>query len=117
MSLPWVRLDTTIASNHKVLALIEQRKHRAVLTYILGLTYTGGHELDGFIPSAAIPFIHGTTGDAKALVECGLWEKAPGGWTVNGWDEFQVSSDETRRRRERAQAAALKRWHSREQMP
>ena len=115
MSLPWIRLDTTIASNHKVLDLVAAKKHRAVLTYILGLTYTGGHELDGFIPATALPFIHGTTADAKSLVDSGLWKAAKGGWTVNGWDEFQVSSDDTKRRRERAQAAAMKRWHGGEE--
>lgn len=111
MSLPWVRLDTTIATNHKVLDLVAAKKHRAVLTYILGLTYTGGHELDGFIPATALTFIHGTTADAKALVDAGMWETTRGGWRVNGWDEFQVSTEETKKRREKAQKAAMKRWH------
>lgn len=110
MSLPWIRLDTNLPSNHKVLTLVSERKYRAVLTYILGLTYTGGHELDGFIPSAALPFIHGTSADAKSLCDVGLWRQTQGGWTVNGWDEFQVSTDEAKSRRERAQKAAHARW-------
>ena len=40
-----------------------------------------------------------------------MWEPVHGGWIVNGWSEFQVSNDENKRRRERAQKAANKRWH------
>jgi hypothetical protein len=34
-----------------------------------------------------------------------------GGYQVNDWDEYQVSGEEAERRRDRAQKAALKRWH------
>ena len=111
MSLPWIRLDTSIADHPKVLQLVSEKKHRAVLTYVLGLTYSGRHELDGFLPQRCLPIIHGTRNDAQALVEVGLWELAPGGWQINSWDEFQISSDETKRRRQRAQDAAKKRWN------
>lgn len=110
MGLPWIRLDTTLASNPKVLSLVDDKKHRAVMVYILGLTYSGGHGLDGFIPRAALPFIHATQADAKALVQVGMWIESAGGWHVNGWDEFQVSDEETKARRKRAQEAAAIRW-------
>jgi hypothetical protein len=110
MSLPWIRLDTNIYTNHKVLELVGQKRHRAALTYILGLAYSGGHELDGFVPVTALMFIHGTAADAKHLVEVGLWQECKGGWAINGWDEFQVSTEEMKARRERAQKAANKRW-------
>ena len=111
MSLPWVRLDANVYTNHKMLNLVAERRHRAALAYVFGLAYSGGHELDGFIPEAALPLLHATSTDAAALVDAGLWEKARGGWIVNDWSEFQVSSDVTRQRRERAQRAANKRWH------
>lgn len=111
MSLPWVRLDTNIATNHKMLALLAGKRHRAGLAYLFGLAYSGGHELDGFIPEAALPFLHASAADAAALVDVGMWEPVRGGWMVNGWAEFQVSNDENRKRRERAQKAANKRWH------
>lgn len=110
MGLPWIRLDTTLASNPKVLELVDDKKHRAVMAYILGLTYSGGHGLDGFIPRAALPFIHATAADAKSLVSVGMWTARAGGWDINGWTEFQVSDEEARKRRQRAQAAAAKRW-------
>jgi hypothetical protein len=110
VSLPWVRLDSNIATNHKMLSLLAQKRHRAGLAYLFGLAYSGGHELDGYIPEAALPFLHATSSDASALVEVGMWEIAPGGWMVNSWNEFQVSNDENKKRRERAQKAAQKRW-------
>jgi hypothetical protein len=111
MTLPWIRLDSTIYMNHKMLNLIGSKRHKAVLAYLFGLAYSGGHELDGFVPTAALPFLHATVSDAAALVEAGLWEVSPGGWLINDWNEFQASSDEMRQRRERAQKAAQKRWH------
>ena len=111
MTLPWVRLDSNIATNHKMLTLLAGKRHRAGLAYVFGLAYSGGHELDGYIPEAALPFLHATPGDACALVDAGLWETTEGGWIVNSWSEFQVSNEDNKRRRERAQKAAMKRWH------
>ena len=111
MSLPWVRLDTTIADHPKMLALIEGKKHKAALVYILGITYSGRHELDGYIPRTALPFLHASKADADALVAVGMWRATNGGWEINGWSDFQISSEDSRRRREKAQKAALTRWH------
>lgn len=111
MSLPWVRLDTAIADHPKMLALMDGKKHRAALAYILGITYSGRHELDGFIPRAALPYLHATKPDAEALVAVGMWVACDGGWQINGWADFQISSDESRARRVKAQKAAMKRWH------
>lgn len=115
MSLPWIRLDTAIADHPKMLALIDGKKHKAALGYLLGLTYAGRHELDGYIPKAALPFIHATTADAKALCDVGLWIPRPGGWQINGWEDFQISSQESKDRKARAQANGSRmnciRWH------
>lgn len=111
MSLPWVRLDTTIADHPKMLALIEGKKHKAALAYILGITYSGRHELDGYIPRTALPFLHASKADADALVSVGMWHATNGGWQINGWADFQISSEDSRKRKEKAQKAALKRWH------
>jgi hypothetical protein len=110
MALPWVRLDTGLPDHPKVLALIEDKKHRAVLAYTLGLAYCGRHELDGFIPAGALPFIHATKADAAALVGVGLWHNSGGGYEINDWAEYQPTSEEHAQRKARAKAAADKRW-------
>ena len=51
--------------------------------------------------------------EATQLVAAGLWEPAPGGWQIHGWDEHQLSEDDMQRRRERAQKGAAARWAKR----
>ncbi len=111
MGLPWVKLDTNFASNPKILYLIEDKWHRAIVAYVSGLAYSGAQGTDGFLPNACLPVIHATRSDAKHLVEVGLWVESIGGWEINGWDEHQQSNEETQRRKKRAQNAALARWH------
>jgi hypothetical protein len=96
-------LDTQFASNPKVLELAAGKKYRAAFVYVASLAYCGQHGTDGYIPEYALPFIHATKAEAHALVEVGLWNLSPCGWDVNGWDEFQVSDEAARKRRERAQ--------------
>jgi len=109
--LSWVRLDTAFPFNQKLLAMLQHRNgHRAAFVYICGLAISGGQSVDGFISAETLPFTHGRAADADLLVEFGFWVPQPGGWLINGWDEFQQSTEETQLRRKRAQAAAETRW-------
>lgn len=111
MPLPWVRLDTAFPYNPKLLAMLgEKDGHRAAFVYLCGLSYSGAHGTDGFIPREALSFCHGRSNDAVTLVSHGFWWEQPGGWLINGWDEFQESNEDTQRRRVRAQAGAAARW-------
>lgn len=112
VGLPWIRLDTSFPMNPKVLELVSAKKHRAAFAYICGLTYAGGHGTDGFIAPTALPYVHATRRDAADLVDVGLWVPVPGGWQINGWDEKQLSDEAAKRRRERAQKGAAKRWEN-----
>ncbi len=112
MALPWVRLDTGIVDNPKILHLIDAKQHRAINVYLFSLAYCGRHELDGFIPNAALSRIHGTRQDAETLLEIGLWHTEVGGYKINDWAEYQPTSDQTKARRQRAQANAAKRWNN-----
>lgn len=111
MPLPWVRLDTAFPYNQKLLAMLRRKDgYRAALVYICGLSISGGQGSDGFVSTESLPFTHGRNADAALLVEFGFWVPQPGGWLINGWEEFQQSSEETQLRRKRAQAAAEYRW-------
>jgi len=103
MSLQWVRLDTQWGQNPKVLTLIEQKGHAALVA--------GVHGTAGYIPTAALPFVHANKRLAAQLVEAGLWQETVGGYQVNDWDEYQKSGEEAISRRDKAQRAALARWH------
>lgn len=110
MTLQWVRLETSLPDHPKVLELIGAKKHKAVMAYCLGLAYCGRHELDGYIPKSALPFIHATKNEADALCMVGLWQPNPTGWDINGWAEYQPSSEERQKAKTRAKAAAEARW-------
>jgi hypothetical protein len=103
MGLPWVRLDTQFPSNPKVLELAAAKQHKAAFVYLCSLAYSGQHGTDGYLPATCLPFIHATKTEATQLVNVGLWIADSGGWCINGWDEFQVSDEAAKKRRERAQ--------------
>lgn len=110
MGLPWVRLDTGFHMNPKVLHLIEDKKWQSIAVYVASLGYSGQHGTAGFIPRSALPFIHGTKRNADDLASVRLWIESPGGWDINGWAEFQPSTEEHEARRAKAKAAAEIRW-------
>lgn len=110
MALPWVRLDTQWPQNPKFLMLAEDKKWRAIATYMGGLAWSGAQGQNGFIPAYALPMIHATRKEATELCDVNLWLMAAGGWDINDWADYQPSTEEHARRSERARIAAQKRW-------
>jgi hypothetical protein len=110
MGLPWVRLDTQWPTNPKFLMLVEDKRWRAICVYMAALGYCGVHGTNGFVPAIALPMLHGTKRDAAELAEVGLWNAAQAGWDVNGWSEFQPSTEETEERSRKARESAQIRW-------
>lgn len=110
MALPWVRLDTSIFDNPKFLVLFGGKKYRAVVVYVAAMAYCGKHETGGFVQREVLPLLQGTAREMTVLCEIGLMNPVRGGWEINDWDEYQLTSDEIRARREKAQNAAAARW-------
>lgn len=112
MPLPWIRLDTAMPDNPKILHLIESHREgmAAAFVWVCSLTYAGKHGTDGFITRSALPRINGKPIHAKLLVDHELWKDEGVGWTLHGWAEFQEMNEETHKRTERARNAALARW-------
>lgn len=112
MSLPWIRLDTALPDHPKILALIDGHKdgRATAFVHICALAYAGRHGTDGFLPEPALPRVNGRQADAQRLVQVGLWHPDQGGWTINGWREFQASDESTQARSDRARKAAAARW-------
>jgi hypothetical protein len=110
MGLPWIRLDTSIFDHPKFLGLFADGGHRAVVVHLAAMCYAGKHGTDGFIPRQALLRIEGRPADVARLVAAQLWTEGAGGWDVNGWDEYQISDDDARERKERAKHAAAVRW-------
>ena len=112
MPLPWVRLDTAMPGNAKVLHLIESHKEgrAAAFVWVCSIAYAGEQGTDGFISRSALARCNGTALHARLLVEHQFWKDEGIGWTIHDFNEYQMSTDETRKRSERARNAAFKRW-------
>jgi len=113
MGLQWVRMDTSWPQNPKFLQLASDGKWRAIVAYWAALAYSGAQGLDGFVPNYALPTVHAIkrNTDELAAPAIRLWVPGEGGWQINGYDEFQPSSDEIAERSRRAREAALIRHH------
>src|SRR5262245_22095402 len=112
MPLPWVRLDTSMPDNPSILHLIDSREGRAAaFVWCCSLSYSGKHGTNGFITRSALPRVNGLPIHARLLVEHGFWvPDGSVGWTVDKWESFQMSNEETQARSQRARNAAFKRW-------
>jgi hypothetical protein len=118
MALPWVRLDSHIASHDKILALLSDpspKRWQAAFSYTCALGWSGDQGTDGAVPQIALPFVHGTTTTARLLVKYRLWEEGLTGWTIVNFLERQEMAAVTAGKRESRRVAAEKancaRWH------
>ncbi|HET7386871.1 MAG TPA: hypothetical protein VFJ19_09450 [Nocardioidaceae bacterium] len=118
MSLPWVRLDSNIASHDKILSLLDDpspKKWQAAFSYTCSIGYCGAQGTDGLIPFGALAFVHGTKATAGLLVSHFLWRPDPLGWTVPKFLERQQSQADSQRIRNARRVASSKgnciRWH------
>lgn len=118
MSLPWVRLDSNIAGHDKILHLLSDpsaKRWQAAASYMFSLGWAGAAGTDGVIPTAALPFVHGTQTTATLLVSYGLWERVTTGWKIRNFEQRQELAIVTEAKRAAAAAAAKKanciRWH------
>jgi hypothetical protein len=110
MALPWVRMDSQWPHNPKFLMLVERKKFKAITVYWGAVAWSGAQGLNGYLPSHALPMIHGTKREADDLMEVGLWDMAQAGWDIHDWADYQPSNEEHAKRSERARIAAQKRW-------
>lgn len=117
-NLPWVRVDSNIASHDKVLELLELRDgYRSMCVYVFALGWSGGSGTDGHVKPAALPMIHGRPADARNLVQVGLWDPDPDGhgWWIHNYAQRQEISEVTELRKATTKKASSKancvRWH------
>ena len=90
MSLPWVRLDSNIATHDKVLALLAHKDGAKAFTlYVCALGYAGAHGTDGFVPRYALAVNHGSEKLARLLVDVRLWTHTEGGYAIRNYEQRQ----------------------------
>jgi hypothetical protein len=114
MTLPWVRIDSNIASHDKILALLHDpntQRWRAAFSYVCAIGWSGDRGTDGEIPTTALPFVHGTRQTADLLVRHNLWTTTPTGWEIHNFAERQQTRAVAEIRTREARRAACIRWH------
>jgi hypothetical protein len=111
--LPWVRLDSGIGQNPKVIALAVAQRWRAVTVYMVSLGWSGQQGTNGFIPAAALPFVHATRREANQLTDVGLWHRSDigDGWIINDWNDYQVGTAYTEQASVKGRKGNCVRWH------
>ncbi len=94
------RVDDVLSDHPKVLAA----GNAAMGLWVRAGAWSMRHLTDGFIPDA-VAALHGTSREATALVDSGLWIVVDGGYLFHAWDSRQPSRDEVEeRRRQRSEA-------------
>lgn len=113
-----MRLDSNIAAHDKILHLLgdpSPKKWQAAASYMFALGWAGGTGTDGHVPTAALPFVHGTPFTARLLVKYGLWNEVAGGFQIRNYEQRQelLIVSESKRAAQRAGAlkANCKRFH------
>lgn len=92
--LPWFRMDSDIYVNDKILEVVDQHgtKGKAALAvYLFALGYSASHLTDGLIKRGILRAVHGSSADARILVEAGLFEDHPDGWIIRNYYYHQPS--------------------------
>jgi hypothetical protein len=106
-----VRLDSNIPSHDKILRLLSDpspKRWQACTSCMFAFAWSGGQGTDGLIPTAALPFVHGTLATAALLVKYDLWSPVPGGWAIRNFSVRQELLIVTESKRAAQRAGALK---------
>lgn len=114
MPLPWVRLDTAMPDNPKILHLIDSHKEgmAAAFAWVCSIAYCGKVGTDGFLSRSALSRTNAKPIHARLLAEHGFWIPDGGGWTVHDYLDYNPTTEDIQRRSEKARDAAARRWHS-----
>lgn len=118
MALPWVRFDTNMPTHDKILALASDpspKRYQALASYMFSIQWSGGHGTNGRVPTAALPFVHGTAATARLLVKHDLWIERTAAWEIKNFAEYQLLdevAEEAKKGMRRGSAKGnCRRWH------
>ena len=104
--MPWFKVDDTFPHHAKVLAA----GNAAVGLWTRAGAWSMQQLTDGFVPQHVARTL-GTPGEAKRLVDVGLWLRVEGGYEFHQWDQRQPSREKVEAERH---AATERQRHARE---
>lgn len=103
----WFKVDDTLALHHKTVAA----GNAAMGLWVRAGSWSMQTLSDGFIPDVIVGSL-GTHGQAKKLVEVGLWDRLPTGFAFHEWEQRQPTKAHVHGERE-ATAKRQKEWRER----
>lgn len=96
MGLPWYRMDSNTHTHDKISDLVDNHGTKgkaAAFVYYAAIGHAQGHldedstKQNGLIRRSSLKFIHGTTADARLLVEGDLFVDDPEGWRIKNFNK------------------------------
>ena len=106
----WFKVDDKIHDHPKALAAGKS----AMGVWVLAGAWAADNLTDGFVPKRVLSR-WGTAGDAKKLVDAGLWftdeEEGQPGWRFHDWEDFQPTRAQVLEDRQK-NAAKLANWRA-----
>lgn len=106
----WARIDDKFLDNPKV----RKAGKEATYLYLSALVYSSSQLTEGFISDEALGlvafkgFIRNELTHAKTLVDCGLWDRIRGGYTIHDYLEYNPTKAEIEQARAKKAAAGSK---------
>lgn len=97
--LPWVRLDTKMPMNKKIIRIVSKPNGgAAAFAWVCSLSYSGLQGTNGFIGDWELHLIHCKPALAKLLCKEELWTRDDerGGYVVNDYEDYQQTRETTR---------------------
>ena len=92
--MPWFKVDDTLALHHKAVAA----GNPAMGLWVRAGSWSMQTLSDGFIPDVIVTTL-GSHGQARKLVEVGLWERLATGYAFHEWGERQPTKAEVHQER------------------
>jgi len=86
---PWFKVDDTLAFHHKTVAA----GNAAMGLWVRAGSWSMQTLSDGFIPDGNVTLL-GTDGQARKLVEVGLWDRLPSGYAFHEWEQRQPTKEQ-----------------------
>jgi hypothetical protein len=105
---PWFKVDDKLHDHRKP----RKAQKAAMGVWTLAGSWCADNTTDGFVPASVLTR-WGNRGDARRLVEAGLWHPAEQdgekGWLFHDWSEYQPTKEQVAERR-KANTDRIKAW-------
>ena len=91
--MPWFKVDDRLHAHPKAQDVVDSRPSAMGLWALAG-SWCAAMLTDGLVPKRQVSRLGFKPADARALVDCGLWHEAEGGYQFHDWQEYQPTREQ-----------------------